>query len=259
RLAFAVAAFLEPEILIIDEVLAVGDAEFQSRCLGKMEEVSKSGRTILFVSHNLKAVQTLCKRAILLERGEVKLDTQQVSEAIRVYLSSGSSSSAQVWKSTNDLYDDPNFSPRSLSIIDENGNVVDQALQNRQAYSVRIQAEIKEPNSALTVGYAIYSEDGLLIYSSYQNDCATGTVDLLQTGTYTFTAPIPSGMLNEGDYRIELLASLHYIRWICEPGKDVPTLNITMNDLPTDSPFWMSKRPGILAPALPWKIAKNTI
>jgi lipopolysaccharide transport system ATP-binding protein len=85
RLAFAVAAFLEPEILIIDEVLAVGDAEFQKKCLGKMEDVSRSGRTILFVSHNLAAVSRLCSRAIQLEAG--KVTSEGVStEVIQHYL-----------------------------------------------------------------------------------------------------------------------------------------------------------------------------
>jgi lipopolysaccharide transport system ATP-binding protein len=70
RLAFAVAAFIEPEILIIDEVLAVGDVEFQKKCIGKMGDVAKSGRTVLFVSHNMVAVENLCTRAILLESGK---------------------------------------------------------------------------------------------------------------------------------------------------------------------------------------------
>jgi len=74
RLAFGVAAFLEPEILVIDEVLAVGDAEFQKKCIGKMEDVSKSGRTILFVSHNMAAVRSLCNKALLLDKGEVKYE-----------------------------------------------------------------------------------------------------------------------------------------------------------------------------------------
>ncbi len=86
RLAFAVAAFLEPEILIIDEVLAVGDAEFQKKCLGKMEDVSKSGRTILFVSHNLDAVERLCKYSILLTKGKL-LDEGQSDQLIGRYLS----------------------------------------------------------------------------------------------------------------------------------------------------------------------------
>ncbi|MFM9028017.1 MAG: ABC transporter ATP-binding protein [Bacteroidota bacterium] len=87
RLAFAVAAFLEPEILIIDEVLAVGDAEFQRKCLGKMDEVTKSGRTILFVSHNMGAIRSLCKRAILLHEGSVVMN-DTASRVVESYLSS---------------------------------------------------------------------------------------------------------------------------------------------------------------------------
>ncbi len=86
RLAFSVAAFLEPEILIIDEVLAVGDAEFQKRCLGKMDDVSKSGRTILFVSHNMAAVQNLCSRAIVIQKGVIDFDGS-AADAVTHYLS----------------------------------------------------------------------------------------------------------------------------------------------------------------------------
>ena len=86
RLAFAVAAFLEPEILIIDEVLAVGDAEFQKKCLGKMEDVSKSGRTVLFVSHDLDAVERLCKYSILLSKGRL-VDQGHSDQLIGRYLS----------------------------------------------------------------------------------------------------------------------------------------------------------------------------
>jgi lipopolysaccharide transport system ATP-binding protein len=89
RLAFAVAAHLEPEILIVDEVLAVGDADFQKKCLGKMDEVSRrDGRTVLFVSHNLAAIAELAKRAVLLDRGGVALDSS-VSDAVSTYLSKG--------------------------------------------------------------------------------------------------------------------------------------------------------------------------
>jgi lipopolysaccharide transport system ATP-binding protein len=87
RLAFAVAAFLEPEILIIDEVLAVGDAEFQKKCMGKMEDVSKNGRTILFVSHNMASMKTLCKRGLLIEKGKLIHDGD-MGKAVEIYLSS---------------------------------------------------------------------------------------------------------------------------------------------------------------------------
>lgn len=97
RLAFAVAAFLEPEILIIDEVLAVGDAEFQKKCMGKMEDVSRSGRTILFVSHNLTAVENLCTRGILLDKGSV-VGQGEITEVIRQYQSSNLYQETSRWK-----------------------------------------------------------------------------------------------------------------------------------------------------------------
>ncbi len=100
RLAFAVAAFLEPEILIIDEVLAVGDAEFQKKCLGKMEDVSKGGRTILFVSHNLAAVENLCRRAVLLDRGKV-VEVADVKKIIHHYQSMSTVVQTNQWKISN--------------------------------------------------------------------------------------------------------------------------------------------------------------
>src|SRR5687767_674688 len=96
RLAFSVAAFLEPEILIIDEVLAVGDAEFQKKCLGKMEDVSKSGRTILFVSHNMGAIQNLCRKAILLDKGKI-LQNGPVVDIIQAYQSSYTGKNESEW------------------------------------------------------------------------------------------------------------------------------------------------------------------
>jgi len=102
RLAFSVAAFLEPEILIIDEVLAVGDAEFQKKCLGKMEDVSKSGRTILFVSHNMTAVESLCTRALMLDKGEKVYDgTPQ--EVIGFYQQQMSIQVSESWTNTRDI------------------------------------------------------------------------------------------------------------------------------------------------------------
>jgi lipopolysaccharide transport system ATP-binding protein len=103
RLAFAVAAHLEPDILVVDEVLAVGDAEFQKRCLGKMHEVSRGGRTVLFVSHNMAAIQALCSRGIWLDRGSVAADGT-AADGIRRYLASSASSAAT---STGPLQIDP--------------------------------------------------------------------------------------------------------------------------------------------------------
>lgn len=119
RLAFAVAAFLEPEILIIDEVLAVGDAEFQKKCLGKMEDVSRSGRTILFVSHNMSAISNLCKHAVLLDKGQLK-SIGLVDEIIGAYQQSFSQEVSNAWKSTSK--DKIYFSFLSLKLVSSQPN-----------------------------------------------------------------------------------------------------------------------------------------
>ncbi len=121
RLAFAVAAHLEPEILLVDEVLAVGDAEFQRRCLGRMEDLSDSGRTVVFVSHQMQAVAQLCDRAILLEKGRVELDGPSGDVVAQYLQGSGGSGSTRSWP-------DPTTAPgndlvrlRSVRVVDEDG------------------------------------------------------------------------------------------------------------------------------------------
>ena len=113
RLAFAVAAHLEPEILLVDEVLAVGDAEFQKKCLGKMGDISKQGRTIIFVSHNVNAVSSLCRSAILVGDGRIVECSDDVQSVLRHYLSSGISAH------TVSLLHHPNRTPGSAGIFEE--------------------------------------------------------------------------------------------------------------------------------------------
>ena len=131
RLAFAVAAHLEPEILLVDEVLAVGDASFQKKCLGKMGEVAKEGRTVLFVSHNMTAVQYLCGRAILLDRGEVILDGP-ATQVVDRYLLAARPTSVQshpgeyiLTHRKNDYLPDGDLIIRKLSLLDSQGNPQD--------------------------------------------------------------------------------------------------------------------------------------
>src|SRR5215470_8725835 len=112
RLAFAVAAHLEPEILVIDEVLAVGDTEFQKKCLGKMESASKrEGRTVLFVSHNMAAVESMCQKAIWLDRGQLKMIDQDVRRVITAYLTTTSEHNVARWQSEDSKLDNAWFVP----------------------------------------------------------------------------------------------------------------------------------------------------
>lgn len=123
RLAFAVAAHLEPEILIVDEVLAVGDAQFQKKCLGKMEDVSKEGRTVLFVSHNMAAVEKLCQRGVVLSHGEVQFIGSQ-TESIAKYLSIKTSNKNSL-KERKDRKGSGEVKVVAIEFKDEKGNILD--------------------------------------------------------------------------------------------------------------------------------------
>ena len=135
RLAFAVAAHLEPEILLIDEVLAVGDAEFQKKCINKMEDVGQKGRTVLFVSHNMAAVTRLCQRTIMMENGRIAADGPS-HETVSVYLNSktGTKSSYR-WSSNQNAPGNKIVKLRAVNIISdshENIETIDSSLSHQQ-------------------------------------------------------------------------------------------------------------------------------
>lgn len=253
RLAFAVAAHLEPEILIVDEVLAVGDAQFQKKCLGKMGDVSKEGRTILFVSHNMNAIEQLCDRAFLLESGTMATTSDNVRDVILNYLTSdGESASNSEWLNQSDKYNDVHFRPTRLSIQDSSGATLSAPISNKDNAKVVIEGEIQELDQALQVGYAIYDEENHLLFWSVFTDGAEEEWPKPRKGMNTFSAKIPERFLNEGTYRVELIAALYYRSWIIEPQKNAPSIFFTIQGGLSDSPYWMVRRPGILAPDLAW-------
>lgn len=259
RLAFAVAAHLEPEILIVDEVLAVGDARFQKKCLGKMEDVGKDGRTILFVSHNMNAVETLCNCAVLLDKGKLKHYSNNVGQLVKSYMGGDSGeSTASEWVNIHDKeFQNHWFKPLRFLIADRDGNRVDMPLSNTSDMWVYIEGEIKEFEPALTVGYAVYSEEGSLLYWSYHTDTPEDTWPVLGKGSYVFRSKIPARLLNEGNYRVELIASLHFRQWLCEPAVTSPSIHLSIQGGLSDSPYWIAKRPGLLGPVLSWDVEKK--
>ena len=137
RLAFAVAAHLEPEILLVDEVLAVGDAEFQRRCLGRMDDLGQSGRTIVFVSHQMQAVAQLCERAVLLDHGTVVQDGPSNDIVARYLQSVGGGGSAHIWHDLESAPGNDIVRMRSVRVVDETGDVVS-AVDVRRPVGVEI-------------------------------------------------------------------------------------------------------------------------
>ncbi len=253
RLAFAVAAHLEPEILMVDEVLAVGDTAFQKKCLGKMQEVAKSGRTVLFVSHNLNAVEELCQSALLLEGGRLRRLDHDVRAVLREYLFGEQADRAVAeWHNPGAEFQNPWFTPRRFFVADAQGNCYGLPVSNADEIYIQIEGEVARLDPALTIGYAIYSEDGALLYWSYQTDMPEKDWPRLYLGRCVLRSRLPPRFLNEGTYRLELIAGLHARNWLMRPGVDAPQLTLVIQGGLSDSPYWLAKRPGYLGPAFAW-------
>lgn len=196
RLAFSVAAHLEPEILIVDEVLAVGDAAFQQKCIDKMQDVGKQGRTILFVSHNMAAVNMLCSRALLIQDGRVT-KSGPTDEVITAYTNSGSVQPA-AWE-----WPDPAKAPgaevvrlRALRIVSREGKVVG-SVDIRDEIGIQMIYDVLKPGFQLLPHYMVYNEQGVLVFNT-QDQNPTWRKRARDTGTYTSTAWIPGNFLSPG-------------------------------------------------------------
>lgn len=253
RLAFAVAAHLEPEILVIDEVLAVGDAEFQRKCLGKMGEVSESGRTVLFVSHNLNAVETLCTTALSLDRGRVLEHGSDVRGIINRYLSTATGPSAiSEWVNTSNALDHPAVRPTYLAVVDGSGRPLSGAARNDERLWVVIRAEIKQPDPALNGGFSLFDQDSRELLWSLTTDGPESEWPKLDRGEVELRCELPRRLLNEGIYRVELCFSLHCRDWMVRPGHNSPSVHFEIRGGLSDSPYWLFARPGIFAPEWKW-------
>ncbi len=222
RLAFAVAAHLEPEILVVDEVLAVGDAQFQKKCLGKMDSVAREGRTVLFVSHNMQAISSLCHRGIVLSRGKIAHCGTAIS-AINYYMGSFQSAmdGKMLWDATqkNLPYSDV-VKLKRYFIEDENGEVPDGRLFSSKSYNVVIEAELLQNDPRLIFSLIYYAEDGRLILGTDIHD--TGGVDFrtMRLGNVRFKVPVPTELLANKIYEIELLCIIHMTAWILAPQNE---------------------------------------
>jgi lipopolysaccharide transport system ATP-binding protein len=256
RLAFAVAAHLEPHILVVDEVLAVGDAAFQKKCLGKMGEVSQEGRTVLFVSHNMGAVAQLCSRAILLQAGRVADDSHDVGQIVRRYLTGGSETMAAEWRRATSRFDNEWFSPRRFYLGQDDGSpLTSGAIGVDEECFVYVEGDCTRADPALQVGIGIYSSDGVLLFWSFSTDVESSWVAASE-GAMRLRTRVPAWLLNEGTYRIDLGIALFHRQWLCEPGRETPTLTLDVVGGFTSSRYWTERRPGVLALALPWQIAR---
>jgi lipopolysaccharide transport system ATP-binding protein len=196
RLAFAVAAHLEPEILLVDEVLAVGDARFQKKCLSKMEDVGQHGRTVLFVSHNMPAVTRLCKRCLLLENGRLIKDGRS-HEVISAYLHGDAGTTAErEWADAASAPAGEIARLRAVKVRDHDG-LLSEAVDIREAVTIEMTFEVLRGGAVLLPFFMFYNEDGLLAFSANDLD-PNWRGRPRPAGEYQSAAHIPGNLLAEG-------------------------------------------------------------
>lgn len=216
RLAFAVAAHMQPEILIIDEVLAVGDFDFQNKCLGKMKDVANSGRTVLFVSHNMGAVQHLCDRAILLNSGRITHDAP-AAETVAAYLRSGQErQGARVWR---DPIGAPGFDGivtlRAIRALDAAG-CINAVFDVGDPIVIEVEYEVSISKYSLNVHLYFRNEVGQTVFLTMDNLDSPWRETVHPAGVFRAQCVIPNDFLNEGLLRIEYLictrpTTQHYV------------------------------------------------
>jgi len=197
RLAFAVAAHLEPEILLVDEVLAVGDAEFQKKCLGKMGEVAKEGRTVLFVSHSMAAIERLCDVSILLDTGKIRC-LGPSAQVVQIYLQGGQQTTL-VWERTSTATEDAYL--QKVYVSDEQGDALNY-LTTATDVTIVINLCIKRPMSTLRLSFGLLDRAGQQIFGSTPGDC--GEMSPTEAGEYRAMVHLPSEILMPGYYGIRV-------------------------------------------------------
>jgi lipopolysaccharide transport system ATP-binding protein len=245
RLAFSVAAHVEPEILILDEVLSVGDAAFQIKCFNKLETIRKDGRTILFVSHNMQSVLRLCKRVIFLSEGRVIADGQP-SEVASQYITSRLRSSAeQTWDDIDNAPGDEVVRLVAVRVRTEDGTVTD-VVDVRKPVTVEMEYQILTAGERLAPNMHFFNEDGVYLFVT--GDRSKQPKDI---GRYTSTVCIPGNFLAEGTISVNVALSSPLSIRINEPS--VVTFQV-IDTLEGDSARgdYTGPMPGVIRPLLNW-------
>jgi homopolymeric O-antigen transport system ATP-binding protein len=233
RLAFAVAAHLNPEILVVDEVLAVGDMAFQKKCLGKMDEVSQGGRTVLFVSHNMAAVENLCRRGIVLDQGNLVFQGT-AKEAVHYYLNSMSSAHPPAghvveFETALDRCSAKEPLLKRLELYSAGGRPATEGLQIGSLLLLRVHFELPDPTADFDVGIGFnnaYGQRVFTAHSSFDSHRPAGK----RTGPQMFTCEIPRLTLTPGEYTLRI--------WLEIENKEADLINDAARVVVVESDYY---------------------
>lgn len=247
RLGFAVAAHLEPEILLMDEVLAVGDAEFQKKCLGKMSDVASEGRTVLFVSHNLEAVQNLCDSALLLEQGKVR-NMGDTASIIDEYLSRAVQNNlvAQWLLSDAPGNERAKLLKASVRSVDETVSATVFTTDDDLLFEFEF-VNLLQGEHSLSITMHLQDERGILVFVSG----TASTFDLrVRQGRIRGTCIVPRHLLNQGTYTVSRVQLVKDRAIILYMHPDVLTFDVIVGN--EGRLGWMGRKEGVIRPRLEW-------
>lgn len=255
RLAFAVAAHLEPEILVVDEVLAVGDAEFQRKCLGKMSDVAQQGRTVLFVSHNMSAILHLTEEALVLDRGQL-VYRAPTPQAVDYYMASGLAQLGErTWSAEEIPASAAPFRPIALRLRNQRGQVVD-TVRSTEPFTIEVEYALGEAIPGLRVGIYLTTGRGEYVFTSFDTD-EIGQFEYYRTrpaGHYVSRCSIPADFLNEGRYVVGINASTYRVRRYFQ---DEQALAFHVDATNAPGSQWPEARIGPVRPRLEWRIESD--
>ena len=255
RLGFAVAAFLEPEILVVDEVLAVGDAEFQKKAIGKMQNISHGdGRTVLFVSHNMGAVQQLCQHVCILQNGIINY-IGDVNRGITQYLKETTKVEENIQSQLQKLPFDDHF--KLIDVMVEQGNNHENLYTNKPI-EIILKYQIRKETTGLRVGFdLINATTSTSIFRSFHDDHDQEIISV-KPGYYELKAIIPDNLLIAGEYVISVSVGIHNIKWIVFDQIRIP---FSLYNIGGINKLYADERPGIINPYVKWtnlNIENNT-
>ena len=252
RLAFAVAAHLEPEILVVDEVLAVGDAEFQKKCIGKMSDVAQQGRTVLFVSHNMSAILRLTEETIVLEKGRLAYRAP-TPQAVDFYMAAGLSQEGdRNWRVEEIPAEAAPFRPIALRVRDAQGRVTD-SLRATDRITIEVEYVLTAPVTGLRVGIYLLTLRGEYVFTSFDTDdpAQFEQFGVRPAGHNISQGVIPPNLLNEGRYLLAMNASSFRVKRYFQ---DEQALSFTVDGTGAPGKHWPEPRPGPVRPVLDWRI-----
>jgi lipopolysaccharide transport system ATP-binding protein len=255
RLAFAVAAHLEPEILVVDEVLAVGDAEFQRKCLGKMSEIAHAGRTVLFVSHNMSAIARLTEHTIVLGEGRI-VCSAPTPEAIDFYMTSDlAQEGEQLWDDETIGVETSPFHPRALRVLDHKGRITNQVF-SAEPFLVEFEYELDSDVTGLRTGLYLTTSKGEPVFTTFDTDAPEDfeRYTTRSAGLHISRCRFPANLLNEGRFVLGVNASAFRIQ---SYFTDEHALTFTVDGTGAPGSHWPEQRRGPLRPSLEWEITEG--